>query len=354
MSNPFLPIEPYHNPNEGRDIINYNFSLIGGGITATTSGATFVTGGTNINVVSGLTGPADFVFGVALNSGITLNSISANSISATTLYSGSTDVSQLFLSVYNAISGSTTYTNTGATPSTVGGITAGSTFSGKTMQEMWDALLYPYQAPAFTSFSRTNLSSTYELGQVASGGAQTFTWATSNSSNVSANTISITQNFAPATSLMINGANAGTTAMTLSNSYSSGTQTTTSLYTISGKNTLGTTFTSTISRSWLPRIYYGTSSTTPLVEADIKALTSQSLASAFAGTYSFAAGNYKYFCYPTTLGTATTFKDSATNLDIAMETPYLVSVTNAYGVTLSYRVHRTTNILGSSINIIIS
>lgn len=66
------------------------------------------------------------------------------------------------------------------------------------------------------------------------------------------------------------------------------------------------------------------------------------------------AGDYKYFCYPTTLGTATTFKDSSTNLDVAMESPYLISVTNTYGTTLSYRVHRTTNILGSSINIIIS
>lgn len=354
MSNPFITIEPYHNPNEGRDFINYNFSLIGGGITATTSGATFVTGGTNIIVASGLTGPADYVYGVALNSGITLSSISANSISATTLYSGSTDVSDLFLTVYTAISGSTTYTNTGTTPTTVGGITAGSSFSGKTMQEMWDALLYPYQAPAFTAFSRTNLSTTYELGQLVTGGSQTFTWTTSNSSNVSANTISITQNFAPSTTLVLNGANAGTTAITLSNTYSSGTQITTTLYTISGKNTSGTTFTSTISRSWLPRIYYGTSSTTPLVEANITALTSQSLASTFAGTYSFVAGDYKYFCYPTTLGTATTFKDSSTNLDVAMESPYLVSVTNAYGITLSYRVHRTTNILGSSISIIIS
>jgi hypothetical protein len=143
------------------------------------------------------------------------------------------------------------------------------------MQEMWDALLYPYQAPAFTAFSRTNLSTTYELGQLVTGGSQTFTWSTSNSSNVSANTISITQNFAPSTTLVLNGANAGTTAITLSNTYSSGTQITTTLYTISGKNTSGTTFTSTISRSWLPRIYYGTSSTTPLVAANITVLTSQ-------------------------------------------------------------------------------
>jgi len=353
VSNPFLPINPNHNPNEGRDIINYNFSLIGGGITATTSGATIITGGTNITVVSGLTGPADILYGVALNSGITLNSISANSISANTLYSGSTDVSQLFLSVYSAINSGTTYTNTASTTSTIGGITAGSTFSGKTMQEMWDTLLYPYQTPAFTSFSRTNLSSTYEAGQTILIAAQSFTWSISNSSNVSANTISIVQNFAPSTSLVSKGANVGTTAMTLSNTYSATTATTT-LYSIAATNTSGNSFNSTISASWRYRIYYGTSLTTPLIESNIKALTSSSLSSSFAGTYSFAAGDYKYFCYPSFMGTATTFKDSTTNLDVPFEASYLISVTNSYGVTVTYRVHRTTNILGSSINIIIS
>ena len=51
------------------------------------------------------------------------------------------------------------YVNSASTTSTVGGITAGSTFPapGKTMQEMWDLLLYPYQPPAFTSFNQSGL-----------------------------------------------------------------------------------------------------------------------------------------------------------------------------------------------------
>jgi hypothetical protein len=126
------------------------------------------------------------------------------------------------------------------------------------------------------------------------------------------------------------------------------------LYTISATNTSGSSFSTTISRSWRPKIYYGTSATSPLVAADIIALVSSPLASAFAGTYSFAAGDYKYFCYPSSFGTATTFKDSSTLLDVPMETVYVVSITNAYGVTANYNVHRTTNILGSSISIIIS
>lgn len=45
-------------------------------------------------------------------------------------------------------SASSIYTNLNPTPYTVGGIPAGSTFSNQTMQQMFDALLYPYVAPS--------------------------------------------------------------------------------------------------------------------------------------------------------------------------------------------------------------
>jgi hypothetical protein len=54
------------------------------------------------------------------------------------------------------------------------------------------------------------------------------------------------------------------------------------------------------------------------------------------------------------MGLRTTFTDQLTKLNVAMETPYTVSVTNAYGVNTDYYVHRTTNILGSSIVIEVS
>lgn len=346
-------IEPWHDPNDGRNIINDNFECINETLgylqVSSATGTTYLAQGNNINL--GLTFSGSIpIYDVAVVDNPAFTSVSASTITATTIYSGSTNVGDLL----TAITSSVLYTNATATPVTIGGIAAGSTFNNKTMTEMWDALLYPYQYPAFTSFSRGNLSATYELGETITIGSQTFTWATSNSSNVSANTISIVQNFSPVTTLLSNSANDGTQNITLSDTYSAGTSTTTTLYTITGYNSLGGTFSTTISISWRPRIYYGTSSSTTLNEAGIEALTSNALASGFVGTYSFAAGNYKYFCYPVSFGTATTFKDSSTNLDIAMEAVYTVSVTNAYGVTQNYNVHRTTNILGSSISIIIS
>lgn len=47
--------------------------------------------------------------------------------------------------------GGISYTNTIPVPTTVGGITQGTTFNAKTMQEMWDALLYPDTPPTVTN-----------------------------------------------------------------------------------------------------------------------------------------------------------------------------------------------------------
>jgi len=48
-----------------------------------------------------------------------------------------------------------TFTNTNPTPNTVGGIASGSTFSNKTMVEMWNSLLYPELFPTLTNPSNT-------------------------------------------------------------------------------------------------------------------------------------------------------------------------------------------------------
>jgi hypothetical protein len=321
----------------GTDLYNIFATSSSSDVTRVQNGINTFTGGTGNLPTVNITGG-------------TFNSLN---ITGGTLSSGGTDLYNIFLTTAPSGSGST-YTNSASTPVTIGGITAGSTFSAQTMQQMWDALLYPYQTPGFTSFSRTNLNSTYELGEMMLSGSQTFTWATSNSSNVSANTITIVQNISPITTLLSNSANDGTEVISVSTEYSAGTSSTVTLYTITAYNSLNSPFSTTISRSWRPRIYYGTSLTTPLVEADIEGLANNPLASGFAGTYSFAAGDYKYFCYPSSFGTATVFKDTATNLNVPMEPVYVVSVTNIYGVTLNYNVHRSTNILGGSINIQIS
>jgi hypothetical protein len=59
-------------------------------------------------------------------------------------------------------------------------------------------------------------------------------------------------------------------------------------------------------------------------------------------------------CWPTSFGLATTFKDSLTLLNVPMEAPYIINVTNGFGIATNYYVYRTTNILGAAINIIVT
>lgn len=61
------------------------------------------------------------------------------------------------------------YTNATPTPTSIGGIAAGTTFSSKTMTEMWDAILYPELFPTLVNPSNTftsSILSLYEIGSV--------------------------------------------------------------------------------------------------------------------------------------------------------------------------------------------
>lgn len=261
------------------------------------------------------------------------------------------------------LSGATvTYSNATPTPTTIGGIPAGSTFSGLTMQQMWDALLYPYQYPAFTSFSRTNLSSTYELGQPVLIGSQTFSWANSNDSNVVMGSLYIEQ-LTPSTVTLVSGLNPDTpgpssTGITLSTVISSATQSTLNLYRITGTNTQSGTFTSTISRTWLPRWYYGRNANTSIGPSDITGLTS-TLTSGVVNSYVTipvdpSNTTYIYLVIPNTLAQPSDLRDSVAGC-FGNNIPYTnlgtVTFNNAYGVSQTYNVYRTVNIVGGSLPI---
>lgn len=313
-----LRVEPQHNPDEGRNIINDNFDCIESTITAiqagASTGATIVESGTYTTVAQSFSG---------------------------------------IIPVYTVDVATTaiTYTNTAATPTTIGGISAGSTFATQTVQQMLDALLYPYQSPAFSSFSIAAQTSPLEVGATMLGASRTFNWSTTNSSNVSGNSISITDTTSGAT-LTSSHSNSGTFTTSFSNI--TNVLPATHNWSISALNTHSNSFNSSYSVSWYWRLYYGTNASGVPTAGLVTGLTSNFLSNSFAGTYSFAAGGYKYFAYPSSLGTATTFKDTSTNLNVAMQPLQVVSVTNTFGVTTNYNVHRTTNVLGGSINILIS
>lgn len=259
------------------------------------------------------------------------------------------------------------YTNPAPVPVTIGGIAVGSTFSGATMQQMWDSLLYPYLSPAFSSFSIAGQPTTLEVGATISAGSKTFNWGTTYSGNISPNTIKI-KNFntgaiisTPSTGI----ANDGSEVISIA----SVTRTTPGYqrWIVYATTVATVTISKIFDVNWYNRIYYGTSSATTLTANQITGLTGTVLTATSYRTHVFGSGDYKYICIPTAFANPTLFKDASTNLTVAMAGPaegystlnngYYVNqvvVTNAFGINVTYDVYRTKNILGSEISIVTS
>lgn len=244
------------------------------------------------------------------------------------------------------------YTNLNPTPETLGGIPAGSTFNDMTIQAVLDELLYPYQNPGFSSFSISGQPSPLEVG-ATSNADPSFTWSLSNSSNVTPNSINISDTTASTT--LVTGHSITSPAATTHAGITK-TSATSETYHIVGTNTHSGTFSANYSINWLWILYYGETATTPLTASDIKGLRVGNLQSGFSGVYNFAASpsQYKYICYPASMGLATSFTDQATNLDVPFNAAYTVSVTNSHGVTTNYNVHRTVYMIGSSLPVVVS
>lgn len=240
----------------------------------------------------------------------------------------------------------TAYTNASPTPVTIGGIPAGSTFDAVTLNSVIDTLLYPYQAPGFSSFTFIGIATPLEVGDTLPA-SRTFTWGMSNTANVVGASGVLTL-FDGSTIIGLGTSGPAVTTSAAETLTSSGTRTAS----ISATNTRAGTFSASVSVQWQWRRFSGSSSDAALAAA----VGTGALATGASGTYSYgaAAGTYKYIMYPASFGTLSTFKDQSTNLDIPFATAYTTPITNAFGVTTSYRVHRSLNQLGGAINIVAS
>lgn len=227
-----------------------------------------------------------------------------------------------------------------------------------------NGLLTPsYQPPAFTAFAISGQAAIVEVGSALAAGNKTFTWATSNSGNVSTNSISI-KDATTSTTLGAGLSNTGSTVITTgaltSNSQAIHT------WSISGIDTHSATFSNSFSVEWLWKTYYGCNNNPTLTQADILSLGSFILQADGFGAFSFPAGGYKYYCIPTSFPQPSMFKDPNTHFNVPMagptdnpaysnsnpNSPILfyasVSVTNSFGVTSNYAVYRSQNPLGGT------
>lgn len=250
------------------------------------------------------------------------------------------------------------YTNPAPTTATVGGIPSGTTFLDKTPAQMFTALLYPFLSPAFTAFS-VDCGNVVEVGTDIAG-ARVFAFTWTNHANVNPPpapngfylrdmTAGVNLEVAQPLASPINHV-LGAPSVTVYHAIATNT------YRIQGTDAMAAVFNTTFTVNWWWRYYSGPSPLSgPLNQAQIKALATSNISNTFVRTYSFAAGaTYKYICYPSVWGMATIFKDALTMLDVPMEAVYVVNVTNTLGDATNYNVHRTTNIIGAAIDIIVS
>jgi hypothetical protein len=244
------------------------------------------------------------------------------------------------------------FINSAATPTTIGGIAAGSTFPapGYNMQQMWDWLLYPYQYPAFTAFARTGILSEYELGQAITVGAQTFTWNISNGSNINdgiLNSIKITEADPPsdiANSLMDDG----TEPIVLTTAMSQSTVGSKTLYSIYALNSLGGAINTSISRTWKVMWYYGKNVNASITGVQMTGLTGSDLVTNVVNGYvtqpASGGAEYMYWCIPDILSQPTDIRDSVAGC-FGTNIPYTtladIPITNTYGVAVNYKIYRS-------------
>jgi hypothetical protein len=227
--------------------------------------------------------------------------------------------------------------------------------------------LSTYQPPAFTAFALGAFATTQEVGATVPSGARAVTWATSNAGNIEANSIGIADTTL-STALLSGAANNGSNTVTIPGGIVNNAPAS-HVWTISGANSVSGAFSRTFTIAWEWKVYFGESSNVTLTALQIAALPSSGLQAGFATTYAQGASNYKYLCFPDSLGSPANFIDVSTGLPVAMATASdnaaysntangysyaLVSVTNVNSVTTNYRVYRTQNSLGSALNMAVS
>lgn len=230
---------------------------------------------------------------------------------------------------------------------TVGGATPGTTFQG-TIQDALDKILYPFGVPKFSAFSIRDMSSVIEVGSTIPGGTRVFNWTTVNPLNIKVRSIEIADT---TTGTQLAGAlqDTGSASIQIGDPIQSNV-TGQHTWIISAVDTQNGPLSRSFTVSWRWKIYYGSNDLESVIGTDVTELANN-LNATPAGTYVMPAGGYKWLCYPSSFPTLTTFKDVATGMNVAINDPIIVPVTNQFGLTQNYKCHRTYNKLGSSIAI---
>lgn len=232
------------------------------------------------------------------------------------------------------------YTNSTPIPKELGGFSKGTTFVNKTNKEMWDGLLYPYIAPSVTVLSTTKTQ--LEVGDTLSSPIS-ITWNTSEQSKI-VNTAIYFDNTLLEENLNTSGTKSF--AITPVKLTSQGSKTIKCEITDEKSNK----YSKTANINWVNLYYLGNSTKKTLTEDDVKTFNKFN-DNRISSEFTITGSGYKYICYPKAWGTFK-YMDKDSKFDISMKDPEVINLTNNFGVTQEFYVHRTNQSIGGSLTFV--
>lgn len=259
----------------------------------------------------------------------------------------------------NPISSTNKYTNPLYTDEKIGGIEKGSSFNDVQLQYVFDGLLYPNTLgnilnPTFSNGELNKL----ELGQELSVNTWTFSWTTQNTlTNFNIRDISQGPSTSGWPTLPIIGTSVSSPFLWNLSTIISSTYSRSRDFRIEGKRPDNTIVSKQISLSWMPRIYYGSSTFSTLTQSGIINLQSDLFTNSL-GTWTMSGQGFKYLVVP---NSSEYNFNSITSLGfpVALDGPTFsngldftsITISNTYSISLGYRIYKTKNQINGTYSI---
>ena len=245
------------------------------------------------------------------------------------------------------------WTNPLPVTTTIGGINSGNTIGiGSKALQILELMFYPYQPVSFSTFSVNLAGGIKELGEGITGSTVNTTWTAAGPTyNWVPNGITLTRN--QGTSLVVGNLNYNSTPVSVTHPTYGFTTPTTLTFTLTGDQLEGANVSRSESYSWQHKVYYG-SSTNPAI-TDFTGLTGEFATSTPLNDRDIIGDGvtpkYFYFVIPSSFTSYTGFKNVATLLSISFNAAQTIGVTNAYGVSTSYKYYRSFDTSAGTLNI---